>query len=188
MSSSSRAGGADVFAFEPLPPPPPPSEDPEAARAEGYQAGLDAARAELEPALRGLVEALAAAARERTQNADLLEREAVELALLLAEKIVCGAIAVAPERVLDVVQGTLRRVVERERVTVLVNPDDLELVRGAAERLTSALGGIERLEIQGERRVPRGGAVLRTAAGEVDGRIASQLERAREIVEAELGG
>jgi flagellar assembly protein FliH len=90
--------------------------------------------------------------------------------------------------VLEVVRGALRRLVERHTVTILVNPDDLELVREAADSLQGSLGGIEKLDVQAERRVGRGGAILRTADGELDARIASQLERVRETVESELGG
>ena len=157
------------------------------AREQGRREGLEAARLELQPAAQALAAALDEVAEERRRSTDVLEREAVELALQLAEKVICGALEVQPERVLDVVRGALRRVVDRERVTVLVNPGDLELVRDAAGSLTGALGGMERLEIQEERRVPRGGCVLRTADGEIDARIGEQLQRARELMEAELG-
>lgn len=159
-----------------------------AAREEGYREGLEAARRELEPAAGALVEALEQAAAERARCAEAVEREAVEIALGVAEKALCGALDVQPERVLDVVQGSLRRATEREHVTVLVNPDDLDLVRSAVGSLAGVLGGVERIDVQAERRVARGGAVLRTPAGELDARIATQLERAREVVESELAG
>ena len=159
-----------------------------AARAEGYEAGLADARRDLDPAAAALGQALVQAEQERAGAADALEREAAELSLQIAEKVVGGALAVQPERVLEVVRGALRRLVERHTVTILVNPDDLELVREATASLEGALGGIEKLDIQAERRVARGGAILRTVDGELDARIASQLERVRETVESELGG
>jgi flagellar assembly protein FliH len=156
------------------------------ARDQGHREGLEAAARELAPAAEALAAALEELVRERERCAEVLERQAVDLALQLAEKVICGALDAEPERVVDVVRGALRRLVERERVTVLVNPEDLELVREASGSLSGALGGIERLEIQEERRVPRGGAVLRTAAGEIDARVAEQLERAREVMASEL--
>jgi flagellar assembly protein FliH len=71
-------------------------------------------------------------------------------------------------------------------VTVLVNPADLDLVRGAVDDLVRTLGGIEHIEVQEERRVGRGGAVVRSSSGEIDGRLETKLERAREVLEAEL--
>ena len=110
----------------------------------------------------------------------------MELGLQIAEKALAAALEVQPERVVDVVRGALRCVIDRERVTVLVNPADLDLVRGAVDELVLTLGGIEHIEVQEERRVGRGGAVVRSSAGEIDGRLETKLERAREVLEAEL--
>ena len=87
---------------------------------------------------------------------------------------------------LDVVRGALRCFVERERVQVLVNPEDLGLVRGAIDDLAAELGGIEHVEVQEERRIGRGGAIVRTPASQVDASIRTKLDRAREVVMTEL--
>jgi flagellar assembly protein FliH len=153
---------------------------------EGFQAGMAAAREELAPATAALGEALAGAERLRGEAADAVEARAVELSLRLAEKVLAGTLDVQPERVVDVVRGALRCLVDRERVVVQVNTLDLDLVREAVEPLVSTLGGIESLEVQEDRRVSRGGARVRSAAGEVDATIETKLERAREVLESEL--
>lgn len=158
----------------------------EEARREGYAAGraegLDHAREELEPAARALAEALAAVAAQGDELAAALEREAVELALLVAEKVVAGAVHERPERVMDVVTGALRGLVERRRLTLLVHPDDADLVRERIGDVTRELGGVEHCEVQAERRVPRGGALLRTPDGELDVRLDAKLRRAAEVL------
>jgi flagellar assembly protein FliH len=141
----------------------------------------------LAPALEALNQAAADVRTQQADSADQLERRAVELGLALAQKILAGAIAVEPERVIESVQGALRGIVERERVTVLVNPDDLELVREAMDGISASLGGIEHCIVESERRVGRGGCVVRTAVGDVDARIDTKLERAAEVVAAALG-
>jgi flagellar assembly protein FliH len=159
----------------------------ERAYAEGYAAGLEEARDRTAPA----AEALAAAAREvaslRDTAAQAVEAAAVELALQIAEQALGAALAVEPARVLDIVRGALRRLLERERLLVLVNPEDLDVVRAGMGALVSELGGIEHVEVQAERRVVRGGAVVRTAEGDVDANLSTKLERAREVLERELG-
>jgi flagellar assembly protein FliH len=159
----------------------------EAARAEGYQAGRAEALAALSPALEALQTAVSAAQAERIAAADQLEVHAVDLALFLAEKVLQGALAVEPERVVEAVRHALRGIVERERVTVLVHPADLELVREAMDEMRATLGGIEHCEVQAERRVARGGAIVRTQDGDVDARVETKLQRAREVVEHALG-
>jgi len=164
------------------------------ARAEGFAAGhaegAAAARAEAQAQVAPAVQALSAAAdaiaAERADLADQVEARAVELAFELAEKVVAGAIAAQPERVLDVVRGGLRCFMERERVQVLVHPEDLGLVRDAMEDIAAELGGIDHIEVQEERRLSRGGAIVRTPAAQVDAGLRTKLERAREIVMAEL--
>jgi flagellar assembly protein FliH len=166
----------------------------EQARAEGLEqgraAGEAAARAEAEallaPALQALAAASEALAAERAEVAERVERQAVEFALELAGKVVAGAVEAQPERVLDVVRGALRCLVERERVQILVHPDDLAIVRASADRLRGELGGIEHVEVQEERRLGRGGAIVRTPDAEIDADLRTKLDRARDAIVAEL--
>lgn len=163
----------------------------EEARAQGYADGqaaaLAAAQPPLEAALAALQQAVAGVEQVREETAAAVERDAIELSLQLAEKIVAGALAVESERIVDVVRGALRRLAERRRVTILVHPDDLETVRAATESFISGLGGIEHCEVQAERRIAPGGATVRTEEGQIDATVSTQLMRARELVELELG-
>jgi len=157
------------------------------AHAEGYAEGVADARGAVEPAAAALHAAAAEIVALRETLADRTEDAAVELALRIAEQALQGVIAAEPARVADVVRGALRRLVERERVTVLVAPDDLAVVREHAPALVAELGGIEHCEIQADRRVARGGALVRTAEAEVDATLETKLARAREVIEEELG-
>jgi len=163
----------------------------ELARAQGYEEGRAQGHAdgvaETRAAAEALHEALAAVAQRTEELARAVERDAVELALALAGKIVAGTIEVEPERVLDTVAGALRRIADRRRIAVLVDPADLEVVSGALGELQARAGGIELCEIQADRRVGRGGAIVRTTESEVDASVATQLERAREVIRTELG-
>jgi len=159
-----------------------------AARAEGLAAGRAEALEAVAPAVAAL-ESAAAAAREHGESAaERLEAEAIDLAFAVAQKIVGTGVAADPGLVLEAIRGALRGIVERERVTLLVAPEDLELVRAASDDLRASLGGIEHCDVQAERRVARGGAVVRYADGQVDARLQTKLERAREVVEESLAG
>jgi flagellar biosynthesis/type III secretory pathway protein FliH len=191
------------FDFAPLQPPAPPP-DPlqaqalvfqahaeaaairEAARAEGLAAGHAEAMGSVTPSLSALDQAVVAAQARAESTAERLESEAVDLAFAVAEKILAARVESDPEVVLEAVRGALRGMIARERVTVLVHPDDLDLLRAASEELKATLGGIEHCEIQAERRVGRGGAIVHHADGFVDARIDTKLERAREAVLEQL--
>src|SRR4051795_5430665 len=150
--------------------------------AEGFAVGRSKALGEMTPSVAAAASALEAGGGLEADACERVESAAVELAVRRAERVVAGTVTVSPERLLDVVRGALRTIIERERVTLLVNPEDLDLMRSTIGDVAGSLGGIEHLEVQEERRVGRGGAILRTSFGEVDAGIETKLERAREAV------
>lgn len=161
------------------------------AHAEGEAAGraegLAQAQAELAPVLASLAEAIQSLEAAREELAETLTRQAADVALALGEQLVAAALELEPQRVIDIARGALRRLADRHRVTILVNPSDLELMGDAVASLQSELGGIEHLDVQADRRVERG-AVVQTEYGEVDASIATQLAGARAVVAAALAG
>jgi len=127
--------------------------------------------------------AFAAEARLRAREGGLAEGLAEARAVgEPALEAVGGALSARPETVLDVVGGALLRTSTRHRLVIEVNPEDLELVSGSAEGLAARLGGVQRLDVVAERRVERGGCIVRTEEGEIDARIGSQLERLGELM------
>jgi flagellar assembly protein FliH len=163
----------------------------ERARAQGFQEGFSEGMQKGHEAAQAAAcarnQALLQASAQREQLTLALAHDAVELGLELAGKIVHGALEVQPERVIDVVRDALRPIADRRRITVLVDPDDLEIVTAQIDALRAQAGGIELCEVQADRRVGRGGAIVRTSEGEVDACVESQLEKAREVIVAELG-
>jgi flagellar assembly protein FliH len=194
------------YAFEQLEPSDPPPRDApariiaqaaaeaerirEQARADGYAeghiAGRDDGGGDVASAASALRAAVAGVESLRTEAVDAVEADAIELALSLAGKILAGALQVRPELVVEVVQGALRRISDRRRITVLVNSADLEVVRAAIGDITAKGSGVELCDVQSEERVEVGSAIVRTAEGEVDASVQTQLERAREVVNASL--
>ncbi|HTP23477.1 MAG TPA: FliH/SctL family protein [Solirubrobacteraceae bacterium] len=206
MQSSSPEAPAASYAFRQLDAPPPGTSNGiadvlsavraeaeqiraqawAAGEAEGRATGMAAARTDAQPAVDAIAASLQAIEGLKTQMIAELEQDAVEMALRLAEQIIAGVLSIEPERVIDVGRNALRHLSDRRRVTLVVNPDDLELVSDCVEQLQSELGGIEHLGVQSDRRISRGGAIARTDSGEIDSSIDAQLGRAREIVAAAL--
>ena len=140
---------------------------------QGHAAGHEKARASLAPAAAALAEAVAGLEAARAELETLLERRAVELGLAIAEKTLAASLDVQPELVLSAIGGALRAAAARDGLTIDVNPADYELVRGA-------MG--EAIEVVPERRVARGGCIVRTTEGEIDARIGEQLGRAEAVL------
>jgi flagellar assembly protein FliH len=162
----------------------------EQARSEGYAdgrgAGHEQGAGEIGLAARALGEAVDGIESLRVELVQAIEHDAIQLGLQLAEKILGGARQLPSERILEAVQGALRRVTDRRKITVLVNPAEFEAVSSAVGELAGPASGVELCDIQPDERVQPGGAIVRTAEGEVDASVETQLERAREVVEASL--
>ena len=162
----------------------------EQARAEGHAEGMAAGLKEGGALLAAAVELLGQAAAgvesQRREVAEAVERDAIELALALAGKILAGSLQARPGLVAEVVQGALRRASDRRRITVLLHPSDLETVAAAIGDLQTQVSGIELCDLQSDPRIAPGGVIVRTTEGEVDASVATQLERAREVIAAEL--
>jgi flagellar assembly protein FliH len=162
----------------------------EQARAEGYaegrRTGHEQGSAEISSAAHALEQALRDIDRLRTEVADAVETDAIELALVLAEKILATTLEVRPELILEVIRGAVRRLDDRRRVTVAVNPENLETVRLLIGELPAQGSGIEHCEVVSDERIGVGGAIVRSMEGEVDASVQTQLERAREVIGASL--
>jgi flagellar assembly protein FliH len=162
----------------------------ELARAEGYEqgrvAGHEQGAAEIAQAADTLRQAGEAIEALRLQTVQAVEADAIDFALTLAGKVLVGALQARPELVVEVVQGAPRRIIDRRTITVVVNPADVEAVRAAIGQLTAQGSGVELCDVQAEERVQPGSAIVRTAEGEVDASVHTQLERAREVAAAAL--
>jgi flagellar biosynthesis/type III secretory pathway protein FliH len=128
------------------------------AEAAGFEAGRQAGLASVTEAA---VAGVAGAAR-RLANA---EADLVHLAVAIAEKIVRRQLTLTPETVADIAADALTWARRRHEVTVRVHPDDVAFV-------TERLPGVKVTE---DDALARGGCVVDTEVGRIDGRLESQL-------------
>src|SRR5579875_1408757 len=101
----------------------------EAAHEAGFEAGRHAAEQEMNEMLvtmRGLIDMARA---ERHKIIESSEHEIVKLAMGVAERIVHKQISVDPDVVVAMTKAAIARLLDREVVTVRVNPADLERMK-----------------------------------------------------------
>ena len=112
------------------------------------------------------------------------EPELVSLALGIAERVLHQQVALDRGVVVEMAKTAIARLIERDTVTVRVNPADLERIRDHRDDLI-AIGDIRNLRVVEDQRVGRGGVVVETEAGTIDARIGTQLDEARKILHIE---
>ena len=172
-------GDASVIA----PAPPDLAEIQEAARLLGYNAGFEqgyaAATAAAEQAMGQSAHRLAELVGSVHENHAVFfraaERQVVDLALQIAQKVVEREIENMPDMAVNVVRAALEEMDARTAVRVRVNPEDAELLRRRWAQVVPPGIAAERIELQPDERVRSGGAVIETTHGEVDAQIESKL-------------
>ncbi len=163
-----------------------------AAREEGHAAGYEEGRARAEAEVGDLLTFAENAVREAVEARSRMLAEAetdiVRLAISVAEKIVRADVAAHPERVQGVLAAALRKTYVRDRLQVACAPEDLELLTTGRAELEAQVGSLRHLELVADRRVSRGGVVVRTDAGDVDATIEGQLERIAQALVGDAHG
>ena len=100
----------------------------------GFQEGLE----KIEPVVSSLQEALTQLKALRAETCRLLEEEVVELALAIAEKIICREIKTDPKVVLDIAREALRQVDDADKIRIKMNPCDLSFINETKYPLNGA--------------------------------------------------
>ncbi len=151
---------------------------------QGVGDGRAAASAEMDEMLetmRGLVEM---ARVERYKIIESAEPEIVRLSVAIAERVLNQHVALDGGAVLEMTRSAITRLVNRETVTVRVNPADIETMRQHRDKLM-AMNDIDNLRVIEDQRVDRGGVLIETDAGTIDAKISTQLREVRRLLAVE---
>ncbi len=158
----------------------------EAGRLAGSQEGRKAALDEMKAALREVETQWSAALGEfESARVEMLadaRRDVLTLALEIAQRVVKRRIETDPSIAAAQVESVLQKLSRPTRLVVLVNPADEQRVREALPALTQRLVAGVHTELKSDAAIGRGSCVVRSAGGEVDATIATQLERIAEAL------
>jgi len=164
-------------------------EGREAGRREGFEVGRSEAVASVNVAAGEIVgklrEILEMTQQIKGQELEKIEGELVELSLEIAQKVTHAELKTNPDVVLAIARDCIRKVSERAGIVLKVNRDDLDYVLSRKEEF-SALEDLEKLHIHEDARVTRGGVIMETNQGEIDGRLEVQMDKIRDSFHALL--
>ncbi len=146
----------------------------EAAQQEGFAEGF-----------RYWQEHVAALENEIIQVRKDLEKMLIPVALKAAKKIVGREIELSDETIVDIVSNALKQVAQHKKVTIYVNPKDLERLETSRVRLKKIFESLEVLSLRQRGDITPGGCVIETEGGIINAQIENQwrsLEQAFEKV------
>jgi flagellar assembly protein FliH len=154
------------------------------AHDEGHADGLAAADREMSEMVATMRNLVDMARIERHKLMEEAEPELVRLAIGIAERVLHQQIALDRGVVVEMAKVAISRLVDRETVTVRVNPGDLERMREHRDDFLSG-GDIKNFRVIEDQRVDRGGVVVETEGGTIDARISTQVNEAKRVLHIE---
>lgn len=157
------------------------AEAQDAGQKAGHSEGVDAAQREMDEMLgtmRGLIDM---ARVERHKIVEGAEPEIVKLAMGVAEHILHKAVEVDREVVVAMAKAAISHLVNRESLTVRVNPIDLERMKAHRDEVL-ALGETKHMRVIEDQRIDRGGVIVETESGTLDAKVATQVAEAKRVL------
>jgi flagellar biosynthesis/type III secretory pathway protein FliH len=165
-SGDSLEDGLGVEALAPPLPPLPPAMTPEVAERLG----------------RAVAQLNAAGARAGAEIAVT----ALEIALLVARKILDAEVRSDPSVARDLIKAAVRRLGDVHKVTLRLTPEDAESLRASASDGVAAELGVAKVEIVTDTNLTAGDCIVESDAATVDGRLGTRVEELRRVLEAAI--
>jgi flagellar assembly protein FliH len=158
---------------------------------QGQQKGLQQGREDAANEMKSMLEEavdksrhMVATAGEEAQNMILDgERQIVELALAISQKILVREIDENSAAVLPIVKAALDKVRDQEQIVIRVNPDDYDMIVQARRDLQMIVGREQALTLTVDHTVGRGGCLIDTPCGTVDAALDTQFDAVKKSLE-----
>ncbi|ADK32053.1 flagellar assembly protein FliH [Brachyspira pilosicoli] len=155
----------------------------EAAYKEGYAKGYDEGfeksfadgNNDLTKLNEKLKKILAETINKRNEIIDTAEAQLIEVAILIAKRVVKMLTEKDKGIVIRNIQEALRRIKGRTKITIRVNIDDLEISARHKDEFYQMLDKIEGVTVLEDPNVDVGGCMIETDFGDIDARINTQL-------------
>lgn len=124
-------------------------------------------------------------ARAKIQAGQILaesEKDVLELALKVAAKIIGRDLERDPALVMEIVANCTEAARSSKAMIIKVHPEDGKLMREKKPRFMELVGRQVDISIRDDAEVDRGGCVIQTEYGTIDGLIRTQLDMLRNVL------
>lgn len=137
----------------------------EEAREEGYKEGF--------AKVNEIIQDLTIKKREALAQA---EADMIRLSIRVAARIIGRELRQHPDTIADIVTQAIQTVRSQTKITIRVNPDDLEHLVRNREQLLNRVGQSKIIDFQSDSKVQPGGCIIDSEAGVVNAQLKTQLE------------
>jgi flagellar biosynthesis/type III secretory pathway protein FliH len=129
-----------------------------------------------------LARAVAELRRTGEHLAEQMTADALEMAVLIARRIIDGELASNPAALTGLIRSAVARLGESRKIQLRLHPSDAANVDAAGDGGPLAGVAIARVEIRADATLSPGDCIVDGEQGTVDGRVATRLEEVRRIL------
>lgn len=154
----------------------------------GEKSGHEKAQSEYEQQIKVIEERLLNIFKniEESQKSilDGAHRGVLDLSTLIARKIINTELSLNTDIVLNVIKKALSYIADRKEFIVRVAPDDISTVTQKRDFWTSISERLDKVSIEEDERIERGGCIIESNAGVADARINVQIGELIEVIDS----
>jgi flagellar assembly protein FliH len=143
---------------------------------EGYEAGYNSGKAEVERLIKRLHVIIEGAIDKRDKIIADAEEQIIRIILLITRKVVKAISEEQKNVIIENIKAALDKIKGKTEVVIRVNTEDLEMATEHKDEIMQMFEELKHVTILEDTRVDRGGCIIETDFGSVDARIATQLQ------------
>jgi len=130
---------------------------------------------ELQAHFDDLLNAISGLKEARNSVIESAQSQLIEMAILIAEKVIQQKVESDPNLINSVIEGTFDKISGSDRIIFKINPADSEAVTSFQSTIESRLVGVEKISIQQDSTIEPGGCIIETDLGFVDVTIQEKM-------------
>jgi flagellar assembly protein FliH len=138
---------------------------------EGFQKGELDAKEEFKPFLETTESIIQELSRFRKKMYPKVEREMVEMVIALVKKVIHFELSTKEDSVQEMIRLAVQAVLDKESMTIKINPADKEHAENFRPELQHLFGEIKNISFEPNTGIERGGCIIETNFGTVDARM-----------------
>lgn len=139
--------------------------------AEGFQKGELDAREEFKPVLETAENIIQELSAFRKKMYPKVEREMIEMVTSLVKKVIHFELSTKEDSVQEMIRLAVQAVLDKETMTIKINPADKEHAENFRPELQHLFGEIKNISFESNTGIERGGCIIETNFGTVDARM-----------------
>lgn len=122
------------------------------------------------------------AQKEREKFLERNEEEILNLSISVAKKIIGEEIATNKKVIFSVIKSAVDKLKERDKITLRVNPADLETINQFKEKVMYLQSKVSEVKYFPDESVEKGGVIVETSYGVIDATIDAQIKELKKTL------